>query len=215
MTEVNEMVVKEEVPSKARASIWHTKDFPYVFTVLLAALSFQLNYIIKDLTEAPVLEYTQHNSLIRKIPGGNLYELEYELTNISKGTRFDSLIFSFSYSAGINRNIRIWPVATVVQRSDGSTYDGNSPKTSRYGADFLFKNFQPDFGYRCLTRIEMDSGEFVYPAVYIYSNNQLNLQKTGFKSFLIKNQFVINCLITLLFLVMTIVYFAKFKKTVV
>lgn len=71
------------------------RNFPYLLTIIIAIIGFQINYLIKMTVETPVVEYELEKISEKTMKGQTIRKLECKLTNITNNFSFENIVLNF------------------------------------------------------------------------------------------------------------------------
>ena len=183
------------------------KDAPYILTIIVSVLSFNLNYLIKDLSESPVIEYHFDNLSTTPANPNNGYAYEQQfnliLSNIAKNTSFDSIYISFVYpGSGPSGRFKDF---SVLHESITSNPVASSPSLE-HAAFFNVMNFQPNTSYVFQFAILSRQKEFNHPQIEPGSKGALYFRNRGLETWLIRHQLALNLYFALVLLIVVTLY---------
>jgi hypothetical protein len=197
--------VRTKEHSMRKLNILTTEKFPYLFTLLIALISFHLNYLVSEVSNTPSVEYFLTTELINPVDSIlNEYQHVCIITNISKNTTFNNLIFNFEIDATEHKDYIFDD--SIITVPPASNRDSENFSIKRL-AEFKIKHLLPGFRYEF--RFKTISMENNKPKLFITSGQTLRLLNKSLRTWITKNNFLINLLALsfwFLIIVMYIIY---------
>ena len=120
------------------------KNYPYLLTIIIAIIGFQINYLIKITIETPIVEYELKQISEKNKSGEKIKYYECEFTNITHNYSFKNIALNFLFKKDSNAEIfdpdfKIIPPSALL----------NVEKTSLNNLIIQYKidHMQPGFKY--------------------------------------------------------------------
>lgn len=199
------------------SKVFILSSFPYLFTLLVAIIGAQLNYLVEHTISMPLVEYTLYrvddseNGETLKYGKKNiqLTKMKYSgsISNITKKQSFKNvqltILFSKQRQAMFkNSEFRAIPPSALYNYSE---------ETQVQALEYTIDHFQPGFEYQfsfdMLTK-DLD----VKPMLYIQSDNAIFLSKQTLATWLVRNQSAINVMILLILVFVIAIYMFSLSK---
>ncbi len=171
-------------------NLLHLKDVPYGLVIVIGLFGYCVNAFIDDLTKSPILAYKFEQQRSTKIDSGRYsHEFFLRLSNISKNTKFDTVLVLFRYS---DTAAYPWIKDVTAQCTTISMVDARRPDYRPSSAFYTMTNIQPGTIYQFNFTVISDSNECRYPKVSTQGRSVVNFREEGLESLLIKHQAGIN-----------------------
>ena len=189
---------------------------PYLFTILIAIIAYQIDHLINSTIDTPIIEY-KFNKL-GSIDSGqySIDNLQIQLTNLNKKRAFKNLAFYIKYKTKDD----------TTYTSDNAIYDPEliavapapflpdscakswHAKFNRYQIPFL----QPGGSYLVKMTVKHKITEDEFPNIRLTTSETVWLKGSDTQTFIIKNQILINICIILISLLLIVGYAALVNK---
>jgi len=179
-------------------NLFKIDSFPYLLTILFSLTSWSLTKIVDSLIQSPVLEYKD----VEKNINADTNEVYYEITNISNHVVKD-LTFKLNYFDSAQGQIfdaQIYTAPPAFKENLNVIYDEDRKGYAKY----TIPQMQPGWTYL----LEASTAGNTAP-VFSFSSDSgetINLKRTGFNTFLIKNQDLIILSSLIMWVVIIIFY---------
>ena len=180
------------------------RNFPYLLTIIIAIIGFQINYLIKIIIETPVVEYELKETYKETMNGQTIKKFECRLTNITNNSSFKNIVLNFLFPEDIDAEI-LNPDFKVIPPSALHNVDG--PKSlNNLIVQYKIDHFQPGFKYILTFTTKMIKGENYSPDIYLQSDDTITIRKKSLLTWLVEKQSLVNFIILATLLFLLIVY---------
>jgi hypothetical protein len=189
------------------------KEFPYLFTILIGIVGFQINYLIETTVAKPILKYE-----IRKISEellkkeGKEYDLcryECELTNITNNRSFKKIILHFAFKEGEKAEIKTQDINIIPP---SALLNVGSVSYNDRLIEYDIEHFQPGFKYFFIFDTNMEKGLHFTPRLYFQSEDTLEIKEKSLLTWLVEKQFLVNLLLVLIFIILLFTYLIMISR---
>jgi hypothetical protein len=202
---------KEKSSNQGIMKILTSKGLPYFLTLMIGAVGFQINYMIKSATETPLIEYdvrkASPETVMGKDPGNKpLWRYECELTNITHLTSFNNIRIQMVFPKGVDARI-MDPDIDVIPPS--SLWNTTARSYNDRIVEYEIERLQP--GCQYILSFSSDTSELL-PGVYFHAENSVHLQERSIMTQLVRKQSMINVLLLGLFLLLSVGYIVILYK---
>jgi len=180
---------------------------PYLFTILLAIVAYQIDHFINYNLETPIIQYDY--STLSKKDSANLSveHLQVKITNLNKKISFKNLIFNIKYSSKVNckpcyvGEADLIPVSPAPILSDSCAYNIESKMVG-----YKIPQLQPGGTYLATLVVKHNPAVTENPLIYLNSSDSVWLTSSNAETFIINNQVLINIILIMLSFTAIIVY---------
>jgi hypothetical protein len=186
------------------------RNFPYLLTIIIAIIGFQINYLIKITVETPVVEYELEKISEKTMKGQTIRKLECKLTNITNNSSFKNIVLNFLFPEGIEAEI-LNPDFKVIPPSALHNVDGPESLNNLI-VQYKIDHLQPGFKYIFTFTTKMKEGESYSPDIYLQSDDTIAIKKKSFSTWLVEKQSLVNLIILATLLILLIVYMVTISK---
>jgi len=203
---------EKEAPAKRnkkvspRKSMFAAAGFPYLFTLIVAFISFQYNQITDEIKDSPFMQY--RIELDSTISGKNADTDYYtcSVENICK-SRFKSLQFVFTYQPEELRYRQF--MTPVIEPVHPAALHGFSDTLAAGGIAAIFgvTNFQPETSYKFHFQVTHPVKKILDPYMYVNAGENVVLKQPSLFTWCIRNQLPINGIIMLFLFAVLAIYF--------
>jgi hypothetical protein len=184
-----------------------TDKYPYVFTLIVAAVAFQFNYMVESAFEIPIIEYAfntdQRDSLIGNKP---YFHRSLIVSNISSNKMIGNLTIQLKYNNadGIDLDFPNMDPVPPARRMAG-----NDPMYRHNLLHYPIGSLQPGTSYKLQF---FTSAKDQIPNIYYHNDSAALLKQRSFYTMLLRNHIAINFVI-MLALVSTLAYYLVKLRT--
>lgn len=186
-------------------------NFPYLFTLLLAIVGAQLNYLIEDTLSTPLVEYTlnlvegSENAQVLQIGKEEVpvtaQKYKGRILNITKSFSFKDVQLTIVFPEGKLAVFR-HPVFEPVPPSALNNWDD---VVGSRGLEYTIAHFQPGFEYQ-FTFETLTSDPGIIPKPYLQSASTVYLRERSWLTQLVRHQSTVNLIIFITLLVVLGLY---------
>lgn len=186
-----------------------SKEIPYLLTILLILLGFQLNLLIEDSKSTPLIEYKY--TIKDEIKNGNSVKkiISCRIRNLSSEESFKNLSFVFLHD--IASGGKLFDPGYIVV-SPSSIQGIKVDQAQNLTVNHIIGHLQPDQEYELLFTSILDKKKTVYPKIFLDTNETVRLIESSPFTFLIKNYFELNILVCIFWIILIIAYVLFFNK---
>ena len=200
------------------AKVLSLTSFPYLFTILIAVVGAQLNYLIEHTLSTPLIEYTLNlaeepeSEQILKIRDKNIQFTRQtyrgSISNITKNQSFKDVQLTIVFPTGHLAKFE----NPIFEPIPPSALDNWYDATGSRGLEYTITHFQPGFEYRFSFEVLTENIN-IKPIPYLQSGSTVHLRERSWITKLVRNQSSVNLTIfTILLLVIGIYLLALFFK---
>ncbi len=190
-------------------NIFQAQQVPYFLTLLIAIIGFQVNYLIDSIVNIPAVEYYFEKNVIKSDDGTEYYNLNCMVTNLSRKTAFDSLSISLRY-----KNDYEFTHVELIPVPPASRSGLKESLIDKKYAKYTIVKLQPGSVYELNATVKArKEGSFIFPLLYLATEDTLKMKKRSFSTWISKNQLFINFIIILFWIVIVVIYFKILNKT--
>lgn len=184
-------------------NIFTTDKVPYFLTLLFAILALQFNYTLDSMSKIPVLEYDFQEG--EKIIEDTLMQKLLIIKNISNDKTIENLHLQLKYKNN-TKSIIAWPDIDAIPPA--SVIQKDPEYTQNKLVYFPIKIIQPGLSYR----LKYFTNDELLPIVHFQCDKPIKFLEKSFYTFLLRNQFTLNFISMLFFLIISILYIIKISK---
>jgi hypothetical protein len=187
------------------------KEFPYLFTILIGIVGFQINYLIEATVSKPILKYEMRkiSEELEEKEGKVLCRYQCELTNITSNRSFKNIKLDITFKEGEEAEIKN-PDTIIVPPSALKNVESVSYNDRIIRYDIT--HFQPGFKYLFTFDTKMGKCLDFAPLVYFQSDDTLEIKEKSLLTWLIEKQFLVNLLLVLIFIGLLFTYLIMISK---
>jgi hypothetical protein len=179
------------------------ENFPYLLTIIIAIIGFQLNYLIHTTVESPIVEYELKKVHEKSEAGQAISNYECEITNITNTTSFKNIEIHFLFPEGTNAAI-LDPSFQVIPPS--SLYNVGMNTLNDRIVEFTIDRLQPGFKYLLTFTTKMKEGENHLPNIYLQSANAIKIKPKSLLTTLVEHQSFVNSIILAMLIILVVLY---------
>lgn len=192
-------------------------NFPYLFTLLVAIVGAQLNYLIEDTLSTPLVEYTLSpvdGSLDNQVLTIGKKEVPViarsykgRISNITKSFSFKDVQLTIVFPEGRVAVFR----KPVFEPVPPSALNNWQDVVGSRGLEYTIAHFQPGFEYTFSFDV-LTSDPDTIPKPYLQSSSTVHLKERSWLTKLVRYQSAVNLSIFIILLVVLSLYLAVFIK---
>lgn len=185
------------------------KNFPYLLTIIIAIIGFQINYLIKITIETPIVAYELKEISEKTVKGETIKNYECELKNITNNSSFKNIALNFLFKQDIDAEI-LNPDFEAIPPSALLNVDPKS--LNNLIVQYKIDHLQPGFKYVFTFTTKMKEGESFSPNLYLQSDDTIAIKKKSFSTWLVENQSLANLIILSTLLALLFIYLVIISK---
>jgi len=200
------------------AKVLSLTSFPYLFTILIAVVGAQLNYLIEHTLSTPLIEYTLNlaeesgNEQVLKVRDKDIQftrqTYKGSISNITKNQSFKDVQLTIVFPTGHLAKFE----NPIFEPIPPSALDNWYDATGSRGLEYTITHFQPGFEYRFSFEVLTENNS-IKPIPYLQSGSTVHLRERSWITKLVRNQSSVNLTIfTILLLVVGVYLLALFFK---
>ena len=180
---------------------------PYLFTILIAITAYQLDHIISNVSETPIIEYGFSILNSKDSAGFKVDSIKVTIRNLNKKTAFKNLEFDIKYRSGRRSkptevyDADLIPISPAPILPDSDAYSWRSQYNH-----YKIPQLQPDGEYWAILKIRDKKELNNMPMIYLSSSDNVWLTESNMETFVIRNQIWINIVLIALSFFMMILY---------
>ena len=180
--------------------IFTFENFPYLFTLVIAILGFQFNYLVDNSFEVPILEYEFIQINADTLIDGDYYaEKNLILRNISSNKSIDDLNLQLKYP-----NEQGWkldfPELDPISPSGRITKD---PGYRHNMLNYSIKLIQPGLAYKLTF---FTTSKDVNPLIFYETKSPTKIERRSIYTSILRNHLTINILVMIGFIAIGFFY---------
>lgn len=191
-------------------SAFKVTNFPYLFTLLVAIVGAQLNYLIEDTLSTPLIEYTLE--YVEDLEGEHILKVgkkdmvvtaqKYigKISNITKSFSFRDVQLTIVFPKGklaVFKHPNFEPIPP-------SALDNWDDVVGSRGLEYTIAHFQPGFEYKFSFEVlSVEPG--IEPKPYLQSASTVHLKERSWITRLVRHQSIVN--FTIFFLLLAVLGF--------
>jgi len=180
---------------------------PYLLTLLISLIGFQINYITKSLTETPLVEYKFDRSEQSMTDTSFTYLMKCNIANLSSDKLFKKVKISVAYPSSQSQSYYFTsPDITIIHPS---SLTGPKYVLSDNIVSFFLENVQPQFKYILTAKIVSKKRIETNPFLYVDCEEPMIVKEGGIETFLVENKLAINIALTICLLCLGAAYLRK------
>lgn len=185
-------------------------SLPFLLTFLVSMATYQINQIIENTIEKPIVEYEY--SMEAKATNDTLVErvITCSFRNVSQKYSFKNIGIAFMYDMHIKTKIQNARIITINPSSLKSVSSETPQKLMGY---FEIEQFHPGFEYTFIFDTKGSVNAPIYPKLFIQSEDTIFVKEASALTFIAKNQILINFIVFVLLLIVIVIYLFEIKKT--
>jgi hypothetical protein len=186
------------------------KELPFVLTLLLGLLGYQINQVTDSILNSPSVEYSLTE--VNKLQLGDTIYKDYEclINNITIGKSFKDLTINF-----------ICPIKTSLELYDPQIIP--VPPSSRSNEEpapfdktilvYNIKILQPGDKYELLFKSTSNfKDQNILPSIFLTSSDTVQILKASFATWVVKNYFLINLILVGSWIFLIAIYIIKLNR---
>ncbi len=168
------------------------QQFPLLITLIIGMSGWLINYLVDNVKEKPIIEYTVAQKLI-----GDYIQYNYTFENVSSNKNYDELVFAFESKSRCNLDSKVGDsiFGFNFKSIQFISLEGMEPQAHEKTTDLQVPSFQPNARLDVQFYVSKERKiDFSYT-----SPVPLLLTKPSLQTFFIKNE-------TTLFFVLLLIY---------
>jgi len=192
-------------------------NLPYLLTVLIGLVAYQINSIITIYTDAPILAYRFTELSSQKEGRNNKGSLKCELINYNRKRAIENIHLLVQYRTSLPNPKKVTSPEIVAIAPSFILPDSMRRNAFNLANQYKIPIIHPHAKY--ILKLETIANPSIkeYPKIYLDSKKSIRLvsERGNFRVFLIKNELVVNLLLLIswmLFIVFYTRYLSKQKK---
>jgi hypothetical protein len=191
---------------------------PFLMTLLIGILSYQLNYVINRERSLPILAVDRSTHSKTKLTDTTERRvIFFELKNVSDTPiRHLDLVFAFATDSAEEKIPYPLDVTSVnaVPMAPSSFFDSATEKVlaNDQGGEVHFPVLMPENRYRVIVTTRQHHRAEKYPKIYVNCDQPLRLRSYGLRVWLSENGFWFNLGFIVLWVGLLIIYLWKYPK---
>jgi len=189
------------------ARILIADKLPYLFTILIGLIAYQVDHFINNLSETPLVNYGFQKIDSKDSAGFKVDSIQVLIANLSKKRCFKNLDFDIKYRySGTLKTPDVYAAELIAIAPSMILPDSNARNSGYKLNNYKIPQLQPNGQYYAILKLRY-KGEFEeMPSVYLNSKDNILLTNANSDTFIIKNQVWINLILIILSLVGIILY---------
>lgn len=184
-------------------------SFPFLFTLILGIIAYQYNFLISTINSSPTIEYYFNVRSSQNIENYVEEEMECYITNISNSKSFKKL--SFGIAVNNNSNELVFDPFIVAVTPSPPLDDSNWKTISKRANIYTIPNLQPGLSYILRFKSRSSENEDEPYKIFLETDDTVKLVKKSFTTIMVKNQLLLNLVISLILLI--VLFFYSFYLT--
>ena len=205
-------IQRSNLQERLRMRILLNKELPYLFTVLLGLIAYQVNNIVEIQSKSPILSYKFESFNIVKKENIKTYRLSCTLSNYSKNKSLREIRIDMSFKTSLPNPKKIYnPNIISVSPSailPSSNWNSHQKLINQYNIPII----HPNSTYILEADIEVEKNIDEFPKIYLHSENEIRIVPYNFEVLLVKYQLPINVLLLFIWVVFSIIYITVLSK---
>lgn len=189
--------------------IFTAENSPFLLTMIFGLLGYQLNVLVKEVTESPAIEYRFETIEKRDSLNKIFRNIECTITNITSQKSFKNLTINFLFDEFSSDQI-FNPDVTVVTPS--SLHNIDFDELDSIIVEFRINKLQPTFQYKLRFSTISSVGNEEFPLLFLTTEDTVRIIEGNTQTFVTKNITTINLSLIVFWILLASVYLIKYGK---